>query len=46
LLHRISIRGRGQMPPLGSAVVDRRAVQLLRDWISQMAVKDSPGGTN
>jgi len=33
LYQRISIRGTGQMPPLGSAEVDRDAVQLIGDWI-------------
>lgn len=33
ILQRLSRRGRGQMPPLVSAVVDERAVQLFTDWI-------------
>src|SRR5262249_28959435 len=33
LLHRISHRGAGHMPPLATAVVDREAVRLLHDWI-------------
>jgi len=36
LLQRISRRGPGQMPPLMTASVDKQAVQLFRDWISQM----------
>jgi len=36
LLQRVSRRGSGQMPPLVTAVVDQRAVQLFRDWIAQM----------
>ena len=38
LLHRISCRGpnTGQMPPLGSKVVDTAAMHLLRDWIAEM----------
>ena len=36
LFQRVSRRGRGQMPPLVTTVVDERAVALLRDWISQM----------
>lgn len=36
LLHRMSLRGRGQMPPLASSLVDREAVELLRAWISQL----------
>ena len=33
LYQRVSRRGRGQMPPLISTVVDERAVALFRDWI-------------
>jgi len=33
LLERMARRGRGQMPPLSSNVVDREAVQLMHDWI-------------
>jgi uncharacterized repeat protein (TIGR03806 family) len=36
LLHRVSRRGRGQMPPLVTSHVDEAAVKLLRDWIAQM----------
>jgi glucose/arabinose dehydrogenase len=36
LLHRIALRGPGQMPPLASSVVDREAVELLREWIAKM----------
>ncbi len=36
LLHRLSRRGRGQMPPLGTARVDEQAVALVREWIAQM----------
>jgi uncharacterized repeat protein (TIGR03806 family) len=34
LLHRLSRRGRGQMPPLMSNRVDEAAVRLFRDWIA------------
>jgi len=34
LLHRMRIRGAGQMPPLASAVVDEQAVKLITDWIA------------
>ncbi len=34
LIHRISQRERGQMPPLVSHRVDERAVSLLREWIA------------
>lgn len=37
ILHqRISRRGRGQMPPLVSHIVDARAVALFRDWIREL----------
>ena len=36
LYQRISRRGRGQMPPLVTSMVDVRAVALFRDWIREM----------
>lgn len=33
LYYRISRRGTGQMPPVASTEVDRKAVQLIGDWI-------------
>jgi uncharacterized repeat protein (TIGR03806 family) len=36
LIHRLSRRGRGQMPPLFSHRVDNQAVALMRDWVSSM----------
>ncbi len=33
LVHRLELRGSGQMPPLGTNVVDRDAVKWLRDWV-------------
>jgi glucose/arabinose dehydrogenase/mono/diheme cytochrome c family protein len=36
LLQRISHRGEGQMPPLATEVVDREAVELLRQWIQKL----------
>ena len=36
LLHRLSHRGRGQMPPLASARVDDKAVRLFETWIRGM----------
>jgi putative heme-binding domain-containing protein len=36
LVHRLSRRGRGQMPPLVSNQVDDRAVRLFRDWIATL----------
>ena len=41
LLHRMGRRGRGQMPPLATSVVDRNAVTMIRQWIAEMKV-DSP----
>ena len=35
LLHRMTLRGPGQMPPLATSVVDARAVALMRQWIAQ-----------
>jgi putative heme-binding domain-containing protein len=36
LYQRMSRRGRGQMPPLVTTIVDERAVALFRDWIREM----------
>lgn len=36
LLHRISHREKGHMPPLATVRPDREAIQLIRDWIRQM----------
>lgn len=33
LLHRLAVRGRGQMPQLATNVVDEQAVELIREWI-------------
>jgi hypothetical protein len=33
LVHRIAHRGTGQMPPLVSTEVDRKAVELISTWI-------------
>jgi glycerophosphoryl diester phosphodiesterase len=38
LLHRMSNRGAGHMPPLATSVVDRDAVELIRRWIADMPV--------
>lgn len=37
LLHRISHRGEGHMPPLSTHAVDRRGVELISEWIKNMA---------
>lgn len=39
LLHRVAMRGRGQMPQLASARVDQPAVDMLTEWIRQMGAK-------
>jgi len=36
LLHRMSLRGPGQMPLLGSQIVDEQGVALIREWIESM----------
>lgn len=44
LLHRVAMRGRGQMPQLATSVTDGPAVSMLTEWIKQMAVTDDDGG--
>lgn len=39
LFHRLSHRGRGQMPPLVVSRVDERAVELFRAWIAELKPK-------
>jgi uncharacterized repeat protein (TIGR03806 family) len=39
LLKRLSTRGRGQMPQIGTALTDKRAVKLFREWIAQLPPK-------
>jgi uncharacterized repeat protein (TIGR03806 family) len=36
LLHRMAIRGRGQMPQLATSKVDKAAVKMLSDWIRSL----------
>ncbi len=36
MLHRISRRGKGQMPPLATTKVDEQAVALLKAWVQQL----------
>jgi glucose/arabinose dehydrogenase len=36
LLHRVSHRKEGHMPPLATSLVDEPAVAMLREWIRQM----------
>ena len=42
LLHRISQRGPGQMPPLVSNRVDADAVELIQEWIDSMPSTEQP----
>ena len=42
LLARVSRRGPGQMPQLGSDVVDEAAVRLLREWIATVQPPPPP----
>jgi len=39
LLHRMSNRDRGHMPPLATSIVDRDAVNLMKEWIGGMKVR-------
>lgn len=36
LLYRISQRGKGQMPPLATEVVDEQAVQVITEWVESL----------
>lgn len=40
LLHRMKIRERGQMPQLGTSIVDEPAVAMLREWILSLRKDD------
>lgn len=37
LRKRLTLRGRGQMPPLATSRVDRQAVEMLDAWIRSLA---------
>ncbi len=39
LLHRVALRGRGQMPQLATSRIDQPAVEMLTEWIRQMEAK-------
>ena len=41
LLHRVQMRGRGQMPPLATSVVDEEAVRMLRAWIESLPQQEA-----
>jgi glucose/arabinose dehydrogenase len=43
LLHRMSHRNRGHMPPLATSIVDGEAVRLMGEWIRGMRVKIGQG---
>lgn len=36
LLHRVSKRGTGQMPPVATNIVDKEAVAMLKEWIEEL----------
>lgn len=36
LLHRMSLRERGQMPQLATSIADQRAIDMIRKWIEQL----------
>ena len=36
LLHRLMLRGRGQMPPLATNRVDHQGTRLIREWIETL----------
>ena len=42
LFHRMQRRGHGQMPPLGTSLVDKPAVELIREWILQLPADAAP----
>jgi uncharacterized repeat protein (TIGR03806 family) len=42
LLHRVSIRDRGQMPQLATSLVDEAAVEMLRKWILTLKKEEEP----
>lgn len=39
VIERMQRRGHGQMPPIGTNLIDRPAVDLLREWIQKMPSK-------
>ena len=39
LLHRVKLRGRGQMPQLATSRIDQPAIDMLTEWIRQMEAK-------
>src|ERR1019366_8924041 len=45
LLHRISQRDKGHMPPLATREVDQQMVETIREWILQLPEEASTKGT-
>jgi mono/diheme cytochrome c family protein len=43
LLARMDRRGPGQMPQVGTTIVDREAVTLIRQWIESLAARPAAG---
>lgn len=41
LLHRISHRRQGHMPPLATSLVDAQAVNLIRQWITELPTAET-----
>jgi uncharacterized repeat protein (TIGR03806 family) len=39
LLHRVALRGRGQMPQLATSKIDTKAVKMLSEWIRKLPKK-------
>jgi uncharacterized repeat protein (TIGR03806 family) len=46
LYQRIIRRGPGQMPPLATSLVDRRAAKLLHEWISSLPASETAPPNN
>lgn len=46
LVHRVETLGQGRMPGTGSNRVDTKAVELLSQWIQQMAVENRGSGAS
>ena len=40
--HRMTARGTGQMPPVGSNLVDIRGTALIKEWIQKMPASTRP----
>lgn len=45
LFHRMALRGRGQMPPVASALVDPVGVDVVRRWIRSLPAAQPSGET-